>query len=159
MLTKNYTHLLLFLLTIVMLVACQPQPPILVYVTPTQDEVASLNTSVPTVEASAVTVEVTPSVLPATAINTATPAEPTLPLGPSATFEGAVVAPGYTLPPTSTPRPTQTQPPPPTPEPGATQATLEQPTNPPPAAPQGALPNLDANMMGIQLDPTLNQTD
>jgi hypothetical protein len=163
MLTKNYTHHLLFLLTcFLLLVACQPQPPILVYVTPTHDEVASANTSVPTLEASVSLTEVTPSLPPTIASTETTALQPTQPPGPSATFEGAVIAPDYTLPPTSTPRPTNTQPPPPpseTPAPGATQAPAEQPTSPPNVAPQGALPNLDANMMGIQLDSTLNQTD
>jgi hypothetical protein len=160
MLTKNHTHHLIFLLTgFLLLVACQPQPPILVYVTPTHDEVASASTTVPTVVASVAPTEVT-AVLPPTAMPTQTvPPQPTQPLGPTETFEGAVIAPGYTLPPTSTPRPTNTQPPPATPIPGATQAPAEQPTNPPPVAPQGQLPNLDPNMMGIQLDPTLNQTD
>jgi hypothetical protein len=164
MLTKNHSHHLIFLfLLFLLLVACQPQPPILVYVTPTHDEVASASTSVPTiettVEATAEAVQVTPSQPPTTAPTDTVPPQPTQPLGPTTTFEGAVVAPGYTLPPTSTPRPTVTHPPPPTPVPGATQTTVEQPTNPPPVAPQGQLPNLDPNMMGIQLDPTLNQTD
>ena len=161
MLKTKPLHQLTFLTVILLLmVACQPQPPILVYVTPTQpEEVAAANTDVPTLQPSLSPTDTLPS-LTSTVGATETPA--IQPTGPMGTFEGSVIQPGYTLPPTSTPRPTNTLPPPPpseTPAPGATQSSAEPPTHPPPVAPQGALPNLDAGLMGIQLDPTLDQTD
>jgi len=161
MLTTKHTQPLLFLIVcFVSLAACQPQPPILVYVTPTREgEAALANTAVPTAAASMTETALPLSITPTSAATATFASSPT---GPTATFEGAVIQPGYTLPPTSTPRPTDTQPPPPpssTLVPGETQPPVEQPTNPPSVSAQGAMPNLDPERMGIQLDPTLNQTD
>jgi polysaccharide biosynthesis protein PslG len=158
MLKIKHTHTLpILIICFLFLVACQPQPPILVYVTPTQaGEIAAVNTVVPTLEPSLSPTEVTPS---ATFTQAATETPPPQPTGPTATFIGAVIQPGYTLPPTSTPEPSITPPPPNTPVPGATQPPVEQPTSAPNVAPQGALPNLNPSLMGIQLDPTLDQTD
>lgn len=132
------------------LTGCKPQEPIYIYITPTP-EVASPGTAVPTLD---VTAEVT-----AFAASTAT-ASPTPSLTESATATssvpsptpiGSVLQPDYTLPPTSTPRATLT----PTP--------TETPTTGPSPTPRGPtptpLPDLDANRIGIQLDPTLDQSD
>ena len=154
--TKHTRPLLFFVVMFAIFTACQPQPPILVYVTPTHEgEIAGVGTAVPTVvSTAAVTASATPTVA---ATETLAPQS----TGPTATFEGAVVVPGYSLPPTSTPRPTNTVPPSATPVPGTTQPpppTTEPPTSQP-GTPQAALPNLDPSRMGIQLDPTLSQDD
>lgn len=79
--------------------------------------------------------------------------EVTLPTLPAVTFQGPVIGPEYTLPPTSTPRPTET----PTEGPSLT----PEPTDVPPTqGPQPtALPLLDRTRMGIQLDPNLSSQD
>jgi hypothetical protein len=62
-----------------------------------------------------------------------------------------VIGPEYTLPPSSTPRPSAT----PTTGPSPTPLPTDTPAGPQPTA----LPNLDASRVGIQLDPTLKQSD
>lgn len=135
--------------------ACAPEP-ILVYVTPTPAETAIVSSPVPTLEVATATVELSPTTAPTV---TANPPSATPQPNANATVVGAVIGQGYTLPPTATPRPTNTVPPP-TEGPSSTPAPTDQPpatstTGPKPTA----LPNLDAARMGIQLDPTLNQTD
>ncbi len=148
--TKSLRYLLFCLL--VLMAACVPQEPIRVYVTPTPAETAIPATPVPTVEVTNEIANV--PTIPATA----TAVEGTL--APTVTFLGSIIGPEYTLPPTSTPEPSHT-PLPPTegPTQAATISPSSAPTNTLPAAPQNALPNLNPAMMGIQLDPTLNQTD
>ncbi|NWG15620.1 MAG: hypothetical protein HXY41_03215 [Chloroflexi bacterium] len=123
-----------------LLAACLPQEPIYIYITPTPEP----GTPVPTVEA---TEALTVLVLSDNPAPTPTPTSASVssPGDPTPTVLGAVFEPGYTLPPTSTP--------------SATSA----PTIGPSATPHGPtstpLPGLDPNLMGIQLDPTLNQDD
>ena len=159
---RNYTQHLIFLLACgVIIAACQPQPTILVYVTPTPDT-AQTSTAVPSLEASSTFLDVTSSVEPILPTITATEAVSSQSGGSTATFEGSVIQPGYTLPPTSTPRPTVTLQASETPLPGITPATETIPpvTTPPPIGPvPTVLPNLNASEMGIQLDPTLSQDD
>jgi polysaccharide biosynthesis protein PslG len=158
-------HLLIVLSCLLFVVACQPQPPILVYVTPTQEaEVASAGTAVPTVDLSpaATSTAITPTTdvptLTETPTVTASAAVGTP--APTTTFEGSVIQPGYTLPPTSTPRPTLSPTPTETPLPGVTPTTETPPQPPTSEGPKPtALPGLDAARMGIQLDPTLSQQD
>lgn len=146
------------ILAIFLAASCK-QEPILVYVTPTLENTATIVSPVPTIEP-ATSVAVVPT-LTETAVVAEAVGSPT----PVATFAGSLIGPEYTLPPTSTHAPTETPVPPtegPTSPPQPT--TPAQPTNPPPTnAPSGpaptALPNLDASRMGIQLDPTLKQED
>jgi hypothetical protein len=148
---KHIIQLLFVVACLAVVVACQPQPPILVYVTPTPQSAATVETTLEvTVDGS-----ITPSLTP-TAVSTVQSGT----VAPTPTFIGSVIGPEYTLPPTSTPRPTETPPPSETPAPGitpptATSAPSETPSGPTPTP----LPNLDASRMGIQLDPTLNQDD
>lgn len=131
------------------LLACQPQEPVYVYVTPTLAETAS-PTSSPTASATpqmpTLTVTSTPQPSPETAAATNTPL-------------GAVIGGDYVLPPTSTAIPSVTSVPV-TLESSAT-PTVPLPSNTPQPAgpPPTALPNLDPARMGIQLDPNLSQAD
>ncbi len=124
---------------LLVLAACQPQEPIYIYITPTPE------TSVTPVPTIVVTAEATAEPATPTTAPTDTAA------GPTPTVVGAVLEPGYTLPPTSTPVAT------------ATPLPTVAPTTGPSVTPAGPtatpLPSLDANRMGIQLDPTLDQDD
>jgi hypothetical protein len=142
------------------LVACAPQPPIIVYVTPTpaSTDVAVLPvvTSTYTPPPAVTRVSATPA---AAATSTDTPLTPgaiaTLTVTPNVV--GPVIQPGYTLPPSSTPLPTPT---PTALPPGAPSPTPVPPTAPPAGAPQPAnLPTLDGARVGIQLDINLDQAD
>ncbi|MEP6988955.1 MAG: hypothetical protein ABI970_25355, partial [Chloroflexota bacterium] len=114
-----------FVLLSVLMVACSPQAPIVIYVTPTHEaEAASLPTIVPTVIPATV-VPVVPSALPTL---TETPL-PTGPIVPTNTPLGAVIGGDYTLPPTSTPQPTVT-PLPPTAGPALEPSQVAPPTSP-----------------------------
>ncbi len=139
------------------LVACSPQAPIVIYVTPTHEaEIASAPTLVPTLPPPTAT-PIVPSEVPTL---TETPL-PIVPTGPTNTPLGAIIGGDYTLPPTSTPQPSVT------PLPSTEGSTLEPsqviPTSPPveqpTSGPQPAMPNLDPSRMGIQLDPNLDQND
>lgn len=152
----------LFLLLSLMFAACSPQAPTVIYVTPTHEaEVASAPTTVPTL------LPPTETPLEPTATPTVTETETPLPVGtvlPTNTPLGAIIGGDYTLPPTSTPRPTNTLPPPtegPTSEASAMPPTSEPsvPTVAPTSGPKPTIPNLDAARMGIQLDPNLDQND
>ncbi len=159
MIKINHTrHLGLLGLLLVLLVACSPQAPIVIYVTPTHEaEIASAPTLVPTLPPPTET----PIVPTETPTLTETPL-PVVPTGPTNTPLGAVIGGDYTLPPTSTTEPSATPLPPtegPTLEPSQvppTSAPAEQPTTGPQPT---ALPNLDPARMGIQLDPNLDQDD
>jgi polysaccharide biosynthesis protein PslG len=145
------TLILAFCLFLV-LDACIPQTPIPVYVTPTPQASATiLTTPIPTVALA------TPG--GQQSVPTSVPPVTNAPMtsvtiGPSPTFLGPLIGPGYTLPATQTPVPTATPVPPtegPTPTP---QATIT-PLGPAPTA----LPNLDASRMGIQLDSHVSQVE
>ncbi len=140
MTNRNHT-LPVFVIVVLLLVlaACQPQEPIYIYITPTPE--ASV-TPVPTI---VVTAEATAEPATPTTSPTDTAA------GPTPTIIGAVLEPGYTLPPTSTPAATVTPPP--------TIAPTVGPSVTPAGPTATPLPSLDANRMGIQLDPTLDQDD
>jgi hypothetical protein len=159
--------LVLSLLVLLMLTACQPQMPIIIYVTPTPQAtdaptlapITSTYTSVPPAETSV-------GVAPTTgALETATVFAPVSTLTPGGTPNviGSVLQPGYTLPPSSTPRPTDTLPPTQTPEPGAPTPTPAPatPTLTPTlgAPPVFTLPTLDPNRVGMQLDINLSDAD
>ncbi len=131
----------------VLLAACLPQAPIYIYITPTPEP----GTPVPTVEVAEAVTAATVTVTDHTPTPTPTPSLSPTPGSPTPTVLGAVLAPGYTLPPTSPPRAT------------ATPSATSTPTTGPSATPRGPtatpLPGLDPNPIGIQLDPTLNQDD
>ncbi|MCB9453664.1 MAG: hypothetical protein H6672_19710 [Anaerolineaceae bacterium] len=142
--------ILLSLIVLLALTACGQPTPIPVLVTPTQD--ASVVAAQPTTP---------PSPIPATVTPVPTAVPTNTPTGPTATFMGPLVGGEYVLPPTATPRPTLTPLPSATPPPEATSVLLPTdvpPTNAPSVS-SAALPNLDPNRMGIQLDPTLDQED
>jgi hypothetical protein len=156
---------ILFLL--VLLSACIPQTPIPVYVTPTHNALPTeTSTPIPTVSnlATLETAEVnssdasesidTPVIERAAVLITPENPEATV------TFMGAVVGPGYTPPPTFTPRPSETPthaPPSPTGEAASEQATEPPPT---PSGPQPTvLPDLDTSKIGVQVHSLLDQTD
>ncbi len=158
MIKLNFSrHFCAFLLLSVFTVSCSPQPPIVIYVTPTHDvQIASLSTTVPTLPPPTST-PVPPTITPTL---TVTP-PPNGSLSPTNTPLGALIGGDYTLPPTSTPEPTSTQLPPTTPptlEASQVPPTIA-PTIPPTSGPQPTVPNLDAARMGIQLDPNLDQND
>ncbi len=139
------------------MVACSPQTPIVIYVTPTHEaEAASAPTLVPTLAPPTVTV-VVPTSVPTL---TETPL-PTGPQPPTNTPLGAVIGGDYTLPPTSTLQPTVTPLPPtegPTLEPSKVVPT-SPPAQPPTSSAPSTIPDLDPARMGIQLDPNLDQND
>ncbi|MBI5669342.1 MAG: cellulase family glycosylhydrolase [Chloroflexi bacterium] len=146
--TNRHTRSLLCIVTLlVLLAACKPQEPIYIYITPTPQTEPAL-AAVPTL---AVTAEATADTGTATASPTATLTPTATPTGPTVTPVGSVIEPGYTLPPTSTPRATST----PTPTATATTGPSPTPSGPTPTP----LPTLDPSRMGIQLDPTLDQND
>ncbi|MCA0453234.1 MAG: cellulase family glycosylhydrolase [Chloroflexi bacterium] len=161
---KPSTHFVFFLGLTLLFAACSPQAPTVIYVTPTHEaEIASAATEVPTLVPPTETL-VEPTVTP-----TVTLTETPLPAGtvlPTNTPLGAIIGGDYTLPPTSTPRPTETLPPP-TEGPTSEAATAAPPTSEPSvpttaptsAGPKPTIPNLDAARMGIQLDPNLDQND
>ncbi len=155
------------LLALLMLAACVPQPPIIVYVTPT-----SVMTEAPTVApATSTFTAVAPAatqvgiVATTGALETATvfSAVSTLTPGGTPNVVGSVLQPGYTLPPTSTQPATATPTPSQTPEPGAptpTPAPATATVTPSPGpAPIFNLPTLDPNRVGIQLDINLSDSD
>ncbi len=148
--TKTSLNLLALVIVGVLLTACAPQQPVLVYVTPTSESLAATATTVPTLIPSSPTqspaaVTLQPTIVPATPVNEV----------------GALINSNYTLPPpppTGTPLPTT---PAPT-EPPAVPTSVPPTAVPATAVPvpaQGAMPDLDPNQMGIQLDPTLSQDD
>lgn len=144
---KHTRPLLCIVMLLLLLAACKPQEPIYIYITPTPqtDSAAAVPTQDETAEATA---EVTGA---ATASPTPTLTATATPTGPTPTPVGSVIEPGYTLPPTSTPRVTLT----PTPTATTTTGPSPTPTGPTPTP----LPTLDPSRMGIQLDPTLDQND
>ncbi len=164
---KQPTHILLTLLFSLILVGCSQAAPIMIYVTPTPlpqigpvDQPTDVQaTPIPTVDTQAIAATATqPASITGgpTAVPTAIP---------DVTFVGAVIGPNYTLPPTSTPRPsaTPTEGPSETPAPTSTEgpSPLAPPTDTQ-AAPVAAgtqLPTLDTSRMGIQLDPNLTNAD
>ncbi|MBZ0284886.1 MAG: cellulase family glycosylhydrolase [Anaerolineae bacterium] len=146
---KHTQSLFTAIILLLLAAACIPQEPIVVYVTPTLVESLLVSTPVPTLELPTVTVDLPPAT-ETTATSTATRTSPSV----IPTVIGSVIGEGYTLPPTSTPRPTNT-PLPPT----AGASSTPMPTNTPQGPLPTALPGLDPFQMGIQLDPTLNQQD
>lgn len=135
---------------LLVLAGCQTQEPIYIYITPTP-ALESAGTAVPTL---AVTAEVTaPTPGTATTSPTPSPSESATATSsvPTPTPVGSVLQPGYTLPPTLTPRETMT----PTPTLTTTTGPSPLPTGPT----STPLPDLDASTIGIQLDPTLDQSD
>lgn len=153
------THLRQILFMIVLLGACIPQTPIPVYVTPTHAVPTETSTVIPTVSDLADSETTDTPVIDRSAV-VITPESPQT----TVTFMGAVVGPGYTPPPSFTPRPTQTPteaPPSPTGEPTSEPAT-RQPTEPPPTPSEPrptALPGLDISKFGIQVHSLLDQGD
>ena len=138
--------------------ACSPQTPILIYVTPTPGTAAEAPTSVPTTAAELATNTTVPTVeAPATA-TAEVEAEATA--RPRSTRIGPVIGPDYTPPPTSTPRPSETP---------TTRPTRERGTEEPPPEPEeptiqptspvdpATIPELDADMIGIQVHSLLDQ--
>ncbi|MBA3871488.1 MAG: cellulase family glycosylhydrolase [Anaerolineae bacterium] len=147
-----------FVLLSMLMVACSPQAPIVIYVTPTHEaEAASVPTLVSTVIPATV-VPVVPSALP-----TLTEAPVQVgPISPTNTPLGAVIGGDYTLPPTSTPQPTVTPLPPtagPTLEPSQVAPPTSSPVQQPTSSAPSSVPDLDPSRMGIQLDPNLDQND
>src|SRR5215213_2110461 len=148
--------LLIFVTLLVVLIGCSQQAPITVYVTPTPvapiGSVLNPTTQVsstpfPTVGALPTNTEAGQS--PPTQAQPTQPA-PTQPeqAGPQPTFLGPIIGPEYTLPPTSTQRPTAT------PTQGPTVTPLPPGVTPPPTGEVPAtVPNLDGSRMGIQLGP------
>ncbi len=161
MIKTNHTcHLCFLVLLSVLLVACSPQAPIVIYVTPTHEAEAA-SASIATLVPTLLPPTETPVLPTETSSLTETPV-PVVPSGPTNTPLGAVIGGDYTLPPTSTPQPSATSLPPtegPTLEPSQVPPTV--PTSvPPTTGPQSAaLPDLDPARMGIQLDPNLDQND
>lgn len=155
------------ILLMIFMGACIPQTPIPVYVTPTPEALPTDTSSlIPTVSglAEAETAEAGGEVVSETA-DTPVVDRSTVVITPeipqvTVTFMGAVVGPGYTPPPTFTPRPTQTSteaPPSPTGEPTSEPSTQLPPT---PSGPQPtALPGLDTSKFGIQVHSLLDQAD
>jgi polysaccharide biosynthesis protein PslG len=165
---KRHTPTLFTLVMALALVACVPQAPIIVYVTPTPPptEAASLpaETSTYTHTPEATTIATT-TALPS-GVPTAAPATRT-PVGAIATqtvtpnVVGPIIQPGYTLPPSNTPLPSPTPTATNTLEPGAPTHT-PAPSNTPPPATGGViapLPNLDGARVGMQLDINLDTDD
>ncbi len=149
-----------------LIAGCEPQEPIRVYVTPTPQTSAALSTPIPTVslptavgESTAVAQEISPVASSA--------GSDTLNRRPTMTFIGPVVGESYTLPPTSTMRPTNTPTPTvevptsptPSPEPAIPEQATGAPTPSGPIPTQLPMPDLNSQLMGVQLDPTLNQQD
>jgi hypothetical protein len=146
---KPHQQILLFLCAALLLAACAPQEPIIIYVTPTpQAEAAQatlVNTAVPP-EASVT--EASP-----TATVTATPTVALSPQ-PTITFVGPIVGPGYTPPPTQTPLPPSATPETAVPPAATTPAPPAATTTPAPFTP---MPGLDADLIGVQVHSLLDQ--
>lgn len=165
---KNTTHILKSCLVLLLLglIACTPQTPIPIFVTPTPQGEAVL----PTLEAAtedpaltSMTPESTPEVTEE-ATDEAVPL-PTLAPGQQATplVRGPIVGPDYQVPPSSTPRPSAT----PTEGPATAvptetvEAAPETPSETPlPTGPTPTpLPGLDPAEMGLQVHTLLNDED
>lgn len=164
---KNYHHPLITVIyacCVFLIAACEPQEPIRVYVTPTPQTSGATSTAIPTIslptatgeQIALVEVPATPASLALGEINST----------PTTTFIGPVVGESYTLPPTSTLHPTNT--PTLTIEVPMTATPTSEPAIPalsPTPLPaetvptQLPMPTLNPEMMGVQLDPTLNQQD
>lgn len=143
--------------TLLALVACEQRAPILVYVTPTPQpqigavDAATTSTLAPT---PIPTIGPPPSDTPTQAAEAQIVRPATIPA--HATIVGPIIGPDYTLPPTSTQRPTMT----PTEGPSPTGApATETPVEATPVAPGTPLPGLDPARMGIQLESNLTQED
>jgi polysaccharide biosynthesis protein PslG len=158
---KKQIHIYLVLLWVIVFGAgCASQEPVMVFVTPTSPEITPTDVSVTATSTSTVTATPEPTVTLAPTVLVVT--ESGGQTAPTMTPLGSVLEPGYTLPPTSTPRPSETPPVSPTVPASETPAVpvTELPQTPAiPIPPVGALPNLDPVRMGIQLDPTLDQED
>lgn len=126
---RQYSDLIFtLLLVLVASIACVPQTPIPIYVTPTPQ--TEITAEVTELESPVVSLE--PSNTSRTNITTPT-------LMPRQTFMGPIIGPDYTIPPTSTPRPPTTTP---------TEAYT--PTDTP--IPGTPIPPLDPARMGVQVD-------
>jgi aryl-phospho-beta-D-glucosidase BglC (GH1 family) len=155
----------LFMLVVLLFVAgCTSPTPIAVFVTPTPDtQLTPSSTPFPTVNPGEIVI------MPAGATNTPVSAAPTATVQgqaspqPSVTFIGPIIGPEYTLPPTSTPRPSVTPTVGPSPtgtqRPPTTEPPDEEPTETPELPEPTALPNLDPERIGIQLDANLDRRD
>jgi polysaccharide biosynthesis protein PslG len=135
------------LILLLFVVACTPQAPIPVFITPTPMSATQIPTLMPTV----VTVEPIPTTMPSnTPQSTVEAGEPTrTPLQ-----IGAVVGPNYTLQPSNTPRPTRTTAVTVPPRPSATAQPAA--TDGPPPTP---LPGLDPQQVGMQLYTNLGKDE
>src|SRR5688572_17246659 len=127
------THFLIVILTLLGLAACGPQETIVIYITPTaQPTTTQENTPVPTVEiavlpSATATLEAQPTAIPPTAAPTleqtviiptppvstpvpgsVSPTSPAIVAPTQATGGGPIIDANYTLPPSSTSRPTST---------------------------------------------------
>jgi hypothetical protein len=174
------------LLLLLALTACFPQDPIIVYVTPTAQPTSAASvataltattapasatpTETATVAAQNTTAIVTTIVPTATVLPTQPPtiaAVVTFTPAASPQVIGPLIGPGYvppTLPPTPetpapTPAPATASADAATPIEGTAVAAAPEPTQVPQAGTFAPLPNLDPNLVGIQLDINLSQED
>ncbi len=134
-------QILLLVCGALLLSACAPQEPIIIYVTPTPladetQEITPVNTAIAAVGTPTPTLTHTPTV----------PASPQ----PTITFVGPIVGPGYTPPVPPSPAPSAT------PEIAATTPPPVATTPPPPFTP---MPSLDPDQMGVQVHSLLDQSD
>lgn len=144
----------LTLFAVSLLASCASQSPIVVYLTPTPAQLPTLEgqESEPIQEQFGSSVEV--AAIQATALPTQT-----IPAGPTRTWIGPVIGPGYQLPPTFPPAATDA--------PVATTGAVATATTDgtPPAVTTGTelfpdiLPDLDRARMGLQLDINLDRSD
>jgi hypothetical protein len=145
--TMHTRPIVFFLLALLLVTACSPQTPILIYVTPTPAVEATLeDTVVPPTETELPISTPVPTLEPEPTDTLVQPDRPTSPpIGP-------VIGPDYTPPPTSTPRPTMT------PTPGTPTGTPGTPTVAPtsPVDPD-TIPALDGREIGVQVHSLLDQ--
>ncbi len=138
----------MFLAVIILaLVACVPQTPIPIYITPTHED---LPTDAGVAEDTTATIVASPATL--------------LTVPPNATAIGPIVGPDYTLQPTETPRPTHTPDVSPTSVPPSLTPTPSGPSPTPSVSPTPSitptpLPALDSSQIGIQVHTDISSPD
>lgn len=140
---------ILLSILILTLVACTPQEPVLIIITPTPQTpttvpteammLAPAESTTPAPTAGVITEFVDITITPSSAVPT-----------DSGTPYGAIIGQGYVLPPTTTPRATRTPMTTPTPEPDEPSATPEPPASPTAITTPITIGALDGERIGIQ---------
>lgn len=165
MMTENIKRTLTLFLGMLVLTSCAQPTPIIVYVTPTPEQVGSIVSPGPIITAAPSTLEGT-RIATASALDlpTQTPLEPIVPTTPvpiitqeptntPVVFLGPLVGTDYVLPPTSTPRPSST------PTNTLTPTEGPSPTPRPSTATPVPLPGIDPKQVGLQIRLLLDQND